>query len=336
LVLNLGAAMRRREFICLISAALAIPLRARAQTAEKIRRIGMLMAAAAGDPEISKRIAALQGELGRFGWVEGRNITFEIRWTGGEFDRIRTSVNELVSLKPDLIFVNGSAGMDAVQRVNRTVPIVFVVVPDPVGAGYADSLARPGGNATGFSQFEYGIGGKWLELLKEIAPTIKRVGVIRDPTNTAGPGQFGAIQSVAPSLGIEISPLNVRTAVEIERVIAAFSRGENGGMIVTGSGLAVVHRNLVIALAAKYKIPAIYFADYYVTGGGLISYGPDLVDQYRQAASYVDRILKGEKPADLPVQAPAKYELSINLKTAKTLGLAVPASLLARADKVIE
>jgi putative ABC transport system substrate-binding protein len=329
--------MKRREFLCfLLGGAVAIQLEAKAQTTEKMRRIGLLMAAAAGDPELNKRLAAFQGELGRLGWVEGRNITFEIRWTAGDPERIRSNASELVSLAPDLIFANGSAAMDALQRVNHSVPIVFAVVPDPVGAGYADSLAHPGGNATGFAQFEYGIGGKWLALLKEIAPAIKRVGVIRDPTITAGPGQFGAIQSVAPSLGVEVTPLNVRSPAEIERVIAAFSRGEKGGMIVTGSALAAVHRSLIVSQAAKYKIPTVYYADYYVAAGGLASYGPDLIDQYRQAAGYVARILKGEKSADLPVQEPTKYDLLLNLKTAKILGLAVPQSLLARADKVIE
>ena len=249
---------------------------------------------------------------------------------------MRAAANELVSLAPDLIIANGSSAMDAMQRATRTVPVVFVVVPDPIGAGYADSLAHPGGNATGFGQFEYGIGAKWLELLKEVAPTVERVGVIRDPTITAGPGQFGAIQSVAPSVGMEVTPLNVRSAPEIERVIADFARLGNGGLIVTGSALAVVHRALIISLAAKYKLPAVYFADYFVAGGGLVSYGPDLVDQYRQAATYVDRILRGEKPADLPVQTPTKYELAINLKAAKALGITLPGALVARADEVIE
>jgi putative tryptophan/tyrosine transport system substrate-binding protein len=329
--------MNRREFIGLLGGMTAsMPLVARAQQSERLRRIGMLMVAAAGDPEFSRRLAALQGELGRLGWIEGRNIRFETRWAAGDPDRIRNAANELISLSPDVILANGSSAMDAIQRATRTVPVVFVVVPDPVGAGYADSLSRPGGNATGFSQFEFGIGGKWLELLKELAPGLKHAGIIRDPTITAGPGQFGAIQSMASSLGIEVTPLNVRDAAEIERAITAFSRKENGGLIVTGSALAVVHRKLIIGLAAKHKLPAIYFADYTVRDGGLASYGPDLVDQYRQAASYVDRILKGEKPGDLPVQAPIKYDTVINLKTAKALGINVPPALLARADEVIE
>ena len=327
----------RREFITLLGgAAAAWPVAARGQQSERMRHVGVLMVAAVGDAELIRRLAALQGELGRLGWVEGRNIRFETRWTAGDPERIRNSAAELVALAPDLIVANGSSAMDAMQRATRTVPVVFVVVPDPIGAGYADSLARPGGNATGFSQFEYSIGGKWLELIKELAPGVMRVGVIRDPRITAGPGQYGAIQSVAPSLGIELTPLNVRDPAEIERVITAFARNEKAGLIVTGSALAVVHRKLIITLVAKHKVPAVYFADYHVKDGGLASYGPDLVDQYRQAASYVDRILKGEKPADLPVQAPTKYDLAINLKTAKALGLTVPPTLLARADKVIE
>jgi putative ABC transport system substrate-binding protein len=329
--------MRRRDVLSVIGVAAAgWPFAARAQQKERMRRIGVLMAAAAGDAELMRRLAALQGELGRLGWVEGRNIRFETRWTAGDPERIRSSAAELVALAPDLIVANGSAAMDAMQRATRTVPVVFVVVPDPIGAGYADSLSRPGGNATGFSQFEFSIGAKWLELIKELAPGVKRVGVIRDPGITAGMGQFGAIQSVAPSLGIELTPLNVRDPTEIERVITAFARNDKGGLIVTGSALAVVHRKLIITLAAKYKLPAVYPADYHVKDGGLASYGPDLVDQYRQAASYVDRILKGEKPADLPVQAPTKYDLALNLKTAKVLGLSVPPSLLARANEVIE
>ena len=328
--------MMRRDFIALVGGAAGWPLAARAQQAERIRRVGILLVTVADDPESTRRLAALQGELGRLGWVEGRNLRFETRWTGGDPERIQRAAAELVSLAPDLILVHGSSGMDAMQRATRTVPVVFVVVPDPIGAGYANSQARPGGNATGFAQFEFGIGGKWLELLKELVPGLKRAGVIRDPRITAGPGQFGAIQSIAPSLGIDITPLNVLDAAEIERAIVAFAGTENSGVVVTGSALAVVHRNLIISLAAKHKLPAVYFADFLVRGGGLASYGPDLVDQYRQSATYVDRILKGEKPADLPVQAPTKYELVINLKTAKALGLDVPQSLLARADEVIE
>jgi putative ABC transport system substrate-binding protein len=328
--------MRRREFIWLVSTAAAWPVVGRAQQGERMRRIGVLMVAVAGDPVLMRRLGALRGELGRLGWVEGRNLRLETRWAGGDPERIRNAAAELVSLAPDIIIANGSSAMDAIQRATRTVPVLFVVVPDPIGAGYADSLARPGGNATGFSQFEFGISAKWLELLKEVAPDLRQAGIVRDPTITSGPGQFGAIQSVAPSLGVEITPLNVRDAAEIERVITAFARRENAGLVVTGSALAVVHRKLIMELAAKHKLPAVYFADFVVKEGGLVSYGPDLVDQYRQAASYVDRILRGEKPGDLPVQAPTKYELVINLKTAKALGLEMPQSLLARADEVIE
>ena len=330
--------LKRREFITLFGggAATAWPLTGRAQQKGRMRRIGMLMPAIAGDQEVSRRLAAFQGELGQLGWVEGRNVRFEIRWAAGDPDRIRTDAAELVSLMPEVILVNGSSAMDAMQRATRSVPVVFVVVPDPVGAGYVDSLARPGGNTTGFAQFEYGIAAKWLELLIDIAPSVKRAGILRDPTITAGPGQFGAVQSVAPSLGIEVTPLNVRDEGEIKRATTAFAAIPNGGLIVTGSALAVVHRKLIIKLAAKFKLPAVYYADYDVKEGGLASYGPDLVDQYRQAATYVDRILRGDKPADLPVQTPTKYELVINLKTAKALGLDVPPSVLVRADEVVE
>jgi putative ABC transport system substrate-binding protein len=328
--------VKRREFITLLGGAAAWPLAVHAQQGERPRRIGVLLVTVADDPEMSRRLTALQGGLGRRGWVEGRNLRVERRWAAGDPERIRSAAAELVALAPDVIIVNGSSGMDAMQRATRTVPVVFVVVPDPVGAGYAERLARPGGNATGFAQFEFGIGAKWLELLKEVSPNLKRAGIIRDPTITAGPGQFGAIQSVAPSLAMEISPLNVRDANEIERVIGTFARTKDSGLIVTGSALAVVHRKLIISLAAKYKLPATYFAGYCVKEGGLISYGPDLVDQYRQVASYVDRIYKGEKPADLPVQTPTKFELMINLKTAKALGLDVSPTLLARADEVID
>jgi putative ABC transport system substrate-binding protein len=328
--------MRRRHFVTLLGGGLAWPLAARGQQSERMRRIGLLMITAADDPEMNRRLAAFQGELGHLGWVEGRNLRIETRWAAGDPERIRNAAAELVALTADVIVVNGSSGMDAMQRATRTVPVVFVVVPDPVGAGYAESLARPGGNATGFGQFEYGIGAKWLELLKEVSPNLKRAGVIRDPTITAGPGQFGAIQSVGPSFGVEVTPLNMRDANEIERVVGMFARTENSGLLITGSALAVVHRKLIISLAAKYKLPATYYAAYCVREGGLVSYGPDLVNQYRQVAGYVDRILKGEKPADLPVQTPTKYETAINLKTAKALGLEVPPTLLARADEVIE
>ena len=333
--------MRRRDFISLLGGAAAAPamiwpLGARAQQAERMRRIGVLMGLAADDPEAKARIAAFLQGLQQLGWIDGRNMRIDIRWGAGDAGHIRNYAAELVALAPDVILANGSSAVGPLLQASRTVPVVFAVVPDPVGAGFVDSLARPGGNATGFIQFEYGMSAKWLELLKEIAPRVTRAAVIRDPAISAGIGQFGAIQAVAPSFGVELSPVNVRDAGEIERAVAAFARTSNGGLIVTGSALSVVHRDLIIALAARHQLPAVYFARYFVTAGGLISYGPDLVDQYRRAAGYVDRILKGEKPADLPVQAPTKYELAINLKTAKALGLDVPPMLLARADEVIE
>ena len=270
------------------------------------------------------------------GWTDGRNVQIDYRFGGGDADNIRKHAAELAALAPDVILAAGAAAVGPMLQAARTVPIVFVIVPDPVGAGFVDSLARPGGNATGFINFEYSIGAKWLELLKAIAPGVARAAVLRDAIITAGTGQFGAIQSAAPSIGVEVSPVNVRDAGEIERAVTAFARSSNGGLIVTGSALAVVHRDLIITLAARHKLPAIYFERNFVAGGGLVSYGPDYLDQFRRAASYVDRILKGEKPADLPVQAPTKYELVINLKTAKALGLTVPSSLLATANEVIE
>jgi ABC-type uncharacterized transport system substrate-binding protein len=329
--------MRRREFITLLGgAAAAWPLAGGAQQADRVRRIGVLMNLAADDPEGQGRLAAFLQGLQQLGWTAGRNLQIDTRWAAGDADHIRKHAAELVALAPDVILSTGTAVAGPLLQATRTVPIVFVQVVDPVGAGYVDSLARPSGNATGFTTFEYGIGAKWLELLKEIAPSVTRAAIIRDPAITAGIGQFGAIQSVAPSVGIEVNPVNVRDAGEIERAVAAFARSSNGGLIVTGSTLAIVHRELITTLAARHRLPAIYSQRVFVTGGGLISYGPDRVDQYRHAASYVDRILKGEKPADLPVQAPTKYELVINLKTAKALGLDVPAMLLARADEVIE
>ena len=329
--------MRRREFITLLGgAAAAWPLAARAQQSERVRRIGVLMPIAAANPEAPVRIAAFLQGMAQLGWTDGRNVRIEYRWGAGDPDRIRKSVAELIELVPDVILAGGSATLGPLLQATRTVPIVFVHVPDPVGAGFVDSLARPGGNVTGFAIFEYGISGKWLELLKQIAPGVTQVGVVRDPAITAGIGQWGAIQAMASSVGVEVIPVNVRDAPEIERAVAAFARSLNGGLIVTASALAVLHRNLIVTLAARHKLPAVYWERFFVTGGGLISYGPDVVDQFRRAASYVDRILKSEKPADLPVQAPTKYELAINLKTAKALGLDVPPSLLARADEVIE
>jgi putative tryptophan/tyrosine transport system substrate-binding protein len=329
--------MKRRAFITLLGgAAAAWPLAARAQQEERMRRIGVLMSFASDHPESQPRLAAFQQGLQQLGWIDGRNVRIDYYWGGADANRIRKYAAELVALAPDVILANGSVVVAPLLQTTRAVPIVFVYVPDPVGAGFVDSLARPGGNATGFIQSEYGMSAKWLELLKEIAPGMTRAAVIRDPTITAGIGQFGAIQAVAPSIGVEVTPVNVRDAGDIEGAVTAFARSSNGGLIVTGSALAQVHGDLIITLAARHKLPAVYFERFFITGGGLISYGPNFVDQFRRAASYVDRILKGEKPADLPVQAPTKYELAINVKTAKALGIEVPATLLARADEVIE
>jgi putative ABC transport system substrate-binding protein len=328
--------VKRREFITLLGGAAAWPLAARAQQAERMRRIGVLMPFAADDPEGQARIAALLQELQPLGWTVGRNVRIDYRWSAGDAVNMRKYAAELVALAPDVILTSGAAGAAPLLQATRTVPIVFVLVADPVGAGFVDSLARPGGNATGFTAVEYGFSGKWLELVKQIAPAVTRVAVIRDPAITAGIGMFGAIQSMAPSLGMEVSPVNVRDAGEIERAIATFARSTNGGLIVTASALAFTHRDLIIRLAQQYKLPAVYYSRVFVSAGGLASYGPDNIDQFRHAAGYVDRILKGEKPADLPVQAPTKYELAINLKAAKALGLDVPGTLLARADEVIE
>jgi putative ABC transport system substrate-binding protein len=330
--------MKRREFITLLgSAAATWPMVARAQQPDRMRRIGVLTAgSAADDPDGQARSAAFLQGLQQLGWTDGRNIRIDYRQGAGDADNMRKYATELVALAPDVILASGTATMAPLLQATRTVPIVFAQVTDPVGAGFVDSLARPGGNVTGFVLFEYAISGKWLELLKEIAPHVSRAGVIRDPALTSGTGQFAAIQSVAPSLGVEISPVNVRDAAEIERGVAAFARSADSGLIVTASALSVVHRDLIVKLAARHKMPAVYYRRLYATGGGLISYGPDVAEQNRRAAGYVDRILKGEKPADLPVQAPTKYELVINLKTAKALGLTVPPSLLSRADEVIE
>jgi len=329
--------MRRREFIALFGgAAVSWPLAASAQQHEQMRRIGVLMNFASDDTEGQARIAAFHQGLQQLGWTVSRNVQIEYRWGAGDADRIRKLAAELVELAPDVILSAGSPSVAALQQTTRTVPVVFVGVVDPVSSGFVDSLAQPGGNITGFHVYEYSIAGKWLALLKEIAPNVTRAAVIRDAALTAGGGQLGVIQAVAPSVGAEVIPISVRDAGEIERAITAFARSTNGGIIVTGSTLAGFHRDLIVTLAARHKLPAVYYARYFVVGGGLISYGPDFVDQYRQAAGYVDRILKGEKPADLPVQAPNKYELAINLKTAKALGLSVPQSLLARADEVIE
>jgi putative ABC transport system substrate-binding protein len=329
--------MRRREFISLIGgAAAAWPLAARAQQAEHLRRIGVLMNTSADDPEGQARIAAFHQGLQEWGWTLGRNARIDVRWGALDADNSRRYAVELVALAPDVILASASAAMGALQQTTRTVPIVFVSIIDPVGAGFVESLARPGGNATGFALFEYSLSGKWLELLKEIAPGVRRAAVLRDPAVGSGTGQYAIIQAVAQSLGVELRPIDVRDPGEIERAIVAFAQVPNGGLIIVGAPSAGVHRNLIITLAARHQLPAVYPIPYFVRSGGLIAYGPDIVSSYRRAAGYVDRILKGEKPADLPVQAPTKYELAINLKTAKSLGLQIPDKLLALADEVIE
>ncbi len=329
--------MRRRDFITGIAgSAAAWPLAARAQQAERMRRIGILLPVAPDDAEFQTRVGAFLQGMQQLGWAIGRNVRIDTRWAGASATEIRRHAAELVALAPDVILAHGAPTLGPLLQATRTVPIVFPIAGDPVAAGFVDSLARPGGNATGFMDLEYGMAGKWLELLKQIASGVTRVAVLRDAATPTGPAQFGVIQAVAPSLGMEVIPVNVRDAPEIERAIAAFARGSNCGLIVTPSGWASVHRDLIITLAARHKLPAVYFARYFVTDGGLVSHGIDIIDQYRRAAGYVDRILKGEKPADLPVQAPTKLELIINLKTAKALGLEVPPTLLARADEVIE
>jgi putative ABC transport system substrate-binding protein len=328
--------MRRREFISLLGGAATWPLAARAQQAERMRRIGVLMALASDDPEGQARLMAFVQRLQELGWTEGRNVRIEYRWASSDADRYRRYAAELVALAPDVILASGGSVVGPLRHATRTVPIVFVQVSDPVGAGFVESLARPGGNATGFTQFEYGISAKWLELLKQIAPRVTRVAVLRDPTISAGLGQWGAIQAAAPSLGVELRPIDVRDPGEIERGVTAFARESNGGLIVTTSGLVLRHRELIITLATRHRLSAVYPYRLFATGGGLISYGPDPIDPHRRAAGYVDRILKGEKPADLPVQAPTKYELVLNLKTAKALGIVIPPTLLALADEVIE
>jgi len=329
--------MKRREFITLLGGAVSLPLAVHAQQADSMRRVGVLFGSAADDPESRVRIGVFTQGLAQLGWTDGRNVRIDTRWATTNPDDIRRHAAELAALAPDVILsANGTATVAPLLQATRTVPIVFVVVIDPVGAGFVTSLARPGGNATGFTLFEYGLSGKWLELLKEIAPGVTRAAVLRDPTIASGIGQFAGVQAVAPSLGVELSPVDVRDAGEIERSVTAFARSGNGGLIATSSSLTTRHRDLIITLAARHKLPAIYGGRWYVADGGLLSYGPDYVDQFRRAAGYVDRILKGEKPADMPVQAPTKYELVINLKTAKALGLTIPQSVLARADEAIE
>jgi putative tryptophan/tyrosine transport system substrate-binding protein len=323
----------RREFITLLGGAAAWPVVARAQQGERMRRVGVLVGGAAAD---RSDIAAFQQALQQLGWIDGRNVRIDYRFGLGNAAHVRSYTTELVALAPDVILAAGASVLAPLLQATRTVPIVFVSVVDPVGAGFVESLSRPGGNASGFIQFEYSLSGKWLQLLKEIAPAVTRAAVLRDAATTAGAGQFAVIQSVASSVGVEVSPINVHDAGEIERASTAFARSANGGLVVTASGGGAVHRDLIVALAARLRMPAVYSRRLFVDAGGLISYGYDVLDQFRRATSYVDRILKGEKPADLPVQAPTKYELVINLKAAKALGLDIPTTVLARADEVIE
>jgi putative ABC transport system substrate-binding protein len=327
--------MRRRDFISVLSGAAAWPLAARAQQPERMRRIGVLTNFAVNDRAGQARVLAFVQALAQLGWIDGRNARIDIRWGASDPEHIRRYAAELIALAPDVILTVASSITGPVLQATRGVPIVFVQVAEPVGAGFVETLARPGGNATGFMLYEYGIGGKWLELLKEIARGVKRVAFLQNPSVAAGPGQFGAMQAAAQSLGVEVRPIAVRDGGET-RAISEFARLSNSGLIVAGGSTYVFHRDVIIKLAAQHQLPALYSDHAYVTDGGLIAYGPDRVEQYRRAADYVDRILKGEKPADLPVQAPTKYELAINLKTARALGLDVPATLLARANEVIE
>ena len=328
--------MRRREFITLLGGAAVWPLAARAQQGQRVRRIGALLPATADDPQRQAWFGAFLQGLAQSDWIIGRNVQIDTRWATANVDAVRRHAAELAALAPDVILASGASTVGPLLQATRTVPIVFAAVADPVGAGFVNSLAQPGGNTTGFMAFEYSIGGKWLELLKQIAPSVTRVAVLRDSSITSGIGQFGVIQAMAPLLMVEVSHVNVRDATEIERSIISFARFSNGGLIITAGGLPYIHLNLIVKLAAQHRLPAVYFERAFAAAGGLISYGPDLVDQFRRAAGYVDRILKGEKPADLPVQAPTKYETVLNLKTAKVLGLDVPPTVLARADEVIE
>ena len=329
--------MRRREFITLVGGTVASwPLVARAQSAGRTPLVGFLEPISADTPGAKGRDTAFLEGLRQSGWTPGQNLRVEFRWSGGDEAETRKNAAELVALGPDVIVTAGSAGAGVMVKATHTIPIVFAIVPDPVGSGFVESLSRPGGNATGFMMFEYSLCGKWLELLKQIAPSVTRAAVLRDPDIAAGIGQFAVIQSMAPSVGIDVSPIDLREPAQIERAIARYAQSSNGGMIVTASAIAAVHLDLIIAAAARYKLPAIYVQRAYAAAGGLMSYGPDFVDQFRRAAAYVDRILKGEKPADLPVQAPTKYQLVINTKTAKALGLTVPEKLLATAEDVIE
>src|ERR671912_1876529 len=327
--------MRRRELVALLGGTLASwPLAVRAQQGGRARRVGVLLPALASDSEYPTLLKAFVQGLQDLGWIDGRNLKVDVRWTGA--GAVHKEATELVALAPDVILAPGSSTTGPLLQINRTIPVVFTVIPDPVAAGFVESLARPGGNATGFASFEYGIGGKWLELLREVAPGVTRVGVVRDPAIMAGAGQWSAIQDASPIFGLEVSPINLRDVPELERPVAAFARSGIGGRVVTSSGLAVRYRDVIVRLAAEHKLPALYYAKAFVTVGGLISYGADRTDQFRRAAGYANRILNGESPADLPVQAPAKYELVVNVKTAKALGLEVSPFLLARADEVIE
>ena len=328
--------MRRREFITFLGGAAAWPLIARAQQPDPMRRIGVLMNIAENDPQSAVRVSAFVRALEELGWKVGRNVQIDYRWAAGDSKLYRKYAPELVALNPDVTVVVGGTAVGELQRVTHTIPIVFVGTTDPVNRGLVASMARPGGNTTGFIEYEFGMTGKWLELLKQIAPNLSRVLVVRDASESSGIGQLTAIQTLAPSFGVEVTPVDARDSKEIERSITTSTRGPNGGLIVTLSGAAIGHRKLILTLADRHRMPAAYPASYFVKEGGLVSYGPDPINAFRSGAAYVDRILKGEKPADLPVQAPTKYELAINLKTAKALGLEVPQSLLANADEVIE
>ena len=329
--------MQRREFLGVIGSAAAVwPLAARAQQAEGMRRIGIIVPASPTDTKFQIQVSAFEQELKKFGWVIGQNVQIEMRWATANDGEIRKNAAELVALKPDVVLAHGGSTVGPMQQATRTIPIVFPVAGDPVTLGLVESLARPGGNTTGFALFEYSIAAKWLELLKQIAPRVTRAAVLQQSGLPGALGQIGAIQAAGPMLGVEIKPLNVRDAASIEAGVTSFAQGQNGGMIVVAGALPQRHRDLIIALTARTKLPTIYFERSFVTAGGLASYGANETDQYRRAASYVDRILKGEKPADLPVQAPTKYELIINLKTAKALGLVISPALLATADVVIE
>jgi putative tryptophan/tyrosine transport system substrate-binding protein len=327
--------MQRRQFIALLGGAVTWPLAARAQQDQRVRRIGVLSSLAEDDPESVARRPAFEQALKALGWTNGSNLRVDYRWGADDAERIRKLAAEIIALAPDVILTSGNSVLAPLMQATRTIPIVFVQVIDPVGTGFVKSLARPGGNITGFTPFEYSLAAKWLELLKQIAPHVTRAAVIRDPTRGSGIGQFAVVQAIAPSLGMELSPINAPDVSEMERETAAFARFPNGGLVVTVGGTAT-HRDLIIALAAKHRLPTVYPYSYFVSSGGLVSYGPDTIDQYGRAAVYIDRIFKGEKPADLPVQTPTKYNLAINLKTAKSLGLAVPHAMLTRADEVIE